>query len=374
MIAGETSGDMHGAELIKAMKTNHPGLVFFGIGGDRMIDLGLHAIRHSSEMAFLGFIEVVKHLRFISRVFDEMLQALNSRQPALVILIDYPGFNLRFARLAKKRGYRILYYIGPQIWAWKKSRLKKMAQTIDRMLVILPFELNLYLEKGMDAHFVGHPLKGNISPKQKRSVFIQTHQLNEDAPLIGLLPGSRKQEIAKLLPEMSKACAFIQAEMPDAQFILGTAPHLKETDYLSFIDKKANIVIVNQDTYGVMAHAHAVLVASGTATLETALFNTPMVICYKITPLSYILGRMLIKIKWIGLVNIIAGKKIVPELIQHHANAWEMATAIIPMLKDENYSGQMKSELHRVSDLLGETGASERAAKLTLEMLKQGAP
>lgn len=372
IIAGETSGDMHGAELIKEMKASQTGLSFFGIGGDRMIAQGLQPIRHSSEMAFLGFIEVVKHLRFINRVFHEMLDALEAHRPALVILIDYPGFNLRFARLAKQRGFRTLYYISPQIWAWKKGRLKKMVRTIDRMLVILPFEVDLYREKGMDAHFVGHPLKGRSVPKQKRSAFIQKHHLNGDSPLVGLLPGSRKQEIAKLLPEMSQACLYIQAQLPDAQFILGMAPDLTETDYLPFIKTKAKIVLVDHDTYGVMAHAHAVLVASGTATLETALFGTPMVICYKMASLSYVLGRLLIKIKCIGLVNIVVDKKIVPELIQNHANAREMASTILPMLKDPEYIQRLKTDLNHVSNLLGEFGASKRAAKLALEMLRQG--
>lgn len=372
IIAGETSGDMHGAALMRAMKQQHERLHFFGIGGDRMIAQGLQPIVHASEIAFLGFIEIIQHLGFIRRVFQDAVSALEREQPDLVILIDYPGFNLRFAGKSKKLGFRNVYYISPQVWAWKKGRVRKMVQTIDRMLVILPFEETLYREKGMDVYFVGHPLKGELTPQKNRPKFFQDLQLQSDSPVIGLLPGSRKQEISKLLPEMSKACDIVRQHIPKAQFILGMAPHLTKDDYHPFLKHQELIRLVENDTYGIMAHADAVWVASGTATLETALMGTPMVICYKMAPVSYFLGKLLVKIKYIGLVNIIAGKKIVPELIQSQANREEMARTMIPLIQEQSVRKKMLEQLNRVAEQLGEPGASQRAAALILEMLNKG--
>ena len=368
IIAGETSGDMHGASLMSAMKTLNPDLTFFGIGGDRMIAEGLEPVRHARNMAILGFFEVLKHLRYIYRVYKDLVHLLRTRNPYLIILIDYPGFNLRFARKSKKLGFRNLYYISPQVWAWKKSRVDQMVKSIDRMLVILPFETDIYRKKGLDVHFVGHPLKGNLVSNQTKSRFCEENGLNPEFPIIGLLPGSRTQEIARLLPEMSRACKMVQNHLPKAQFIVGMAPHLSEHDYLPYLDQ-APVRLVEKNTYGVMAHADAVWVASGTATLETALLGTPMVICYKMSPLTYYLGRLLVHIQYIGLVNIVAEKMIATELIQNRANAREMARTILPLITDEFYRNQIIAELNRVSDHLGEPGASKRAAALALEMI-----
>jgi len=363
---------MHGAALMKAMNKRRSDLRFIGIGGDRMIAQGLKPIRHSSEIAFLGFFEVIRHLKFINRVFQETLSALKNQQPDLVILIDYPGFNLRFAEKSRKLGFRNLYYISPQVWAWKKGRVNQMARCIDRMLVILPFETDLYREKGMDVHFVGHPLKGALIPEKSRQEFLRDTRLQPERPVIGLLPGSRKQEISKLLPEMSKACDTIRRQIPDIQFVLGMAPHLTIEDYQPYLKNRTDIQMVREATYSVMAHTDAVLVASGTATLETALLGTPMVICYKLSPFSYYLGRLLVKIRFIGLVNIIADKKIVPELIQNDANAKKMAEAVTLFITDKKVRAQTKENLKAVSDRLGEPGASERAAKLAIEMIDKG--
>ncbi len=370
IIAGETSGDMHGASLMRSIKEIRPDLRFVGIGGDRMISQGLIPIRHASEMAFLGFIEVIRHLGFIRNVFNEVTHALTEYRPELVMLIDYPGFNLRFAKKAKKLGFKVLYYISPQVWAWKKGRIHQMAKTIDRLLVILPFEAEIYKQVGMDVHFVGHPLKGTIESRQNRQAFCRANGLNSDAPLIGLLPGSRKQEISKLLPEMSRACDLVKQVLPNAEFMLALAPHLTTEDYLRYMNNDTVIQMIKDDTYDVIAHADAVWVASGTATLETALLNTPMVICYRMAPISYILGRLLVRLKMIGLVNIVAGKPIVPELIQERASAGEMANAIMPYLTDASVNEQVRTELKRVADRLGEPGASERAAALAIDLLE----
>jgi lipid-A-disaccharide synthase len=369
ILAGEASGDMHGASLMKSMKAKMPSLHFFGIGGDQMIAQGLDSLYHSSQMAFLGFFEVIRHLGFISKVFNKVLNSIKERQPALIIFIDYPGFNLRMAHETKKLGFRNIYYISPQVWAWGRGRVQKIARYIDRMLVILPFEYEIYKEAGMDVHFVGHPLKGTISPGAGRQEFFSHYGLYPDRPVIGILPGSRKQEISKLLPEMSRACDYLKNNITDAQFVLGMAPHLNQNDYLPYLKNKTSIIFIEGDTYGVMAYSKAVCVASGTATLETALLGTPMVICYKISPLSYILGRLLIKLKYIGLVNIISGRQIVPELIQQKANAGSIADTLSNILTSNQTYQQMQKELKQVSEILGKGGASDRASDLILELV-----
>lgn len=373
MIAGEASGDMHGALLMQAMKNRRPHLRFLGIGGDRMIAEGLEPVRHSKEMAFLGFFEVIRHLGFIRRVFKDTLCAIETHRPAAVIFIDYPGFNLRLAKQVKKLGFRTLYYISPQVWAWGGDRVKKMRRFIDRMLVILPFETDIYRAHGMDVHFVGHPLKDHLKIRSSHNEFFRNGHMDPDAVLVGLLPGSRKQEIRTLLPEMSRACDVIRKHIPECQFALGMAPHLTSEDYTPYIRGSSAIRFIENDTYGLMAHAGAVMVASGTATLETALLGTPMVICYKVSWISYLLGRLLIRIKHIGLVNIVSGRSIVPELIQHRANAGEMGRAILSILTDRNVLARIKQDLNQISELLGEQGASDRAADLVVEFI-DGSP
>lgn len=370
VVAGEASGDMHGAALVHEMLKKNPGLVFFGIGGDRMRAEGVELVRHAKEMAFLGFFEVLKHYPFIRKVFRQMNGLLDSRKPGLVILIDYPGFNLRFAREVKKRGIPVFYYISPQVWAWGKGRVKKMAEWIDRIAVIFPFEEAIYRRAGVRVQYVGHPLKDSVKSAQSRKDFLTDLGFNPDHPVLGLLPGSRKQEIKKLLPEMIRACQIIRREIPDLQAAVGMSPTLSRFDYEPFVTDFKSIRLVEGKTYEVMGHSDAVLVASGTATLETALLGTPMVILYKMAPLSYLLGRMLVRVEHIGLVNIVAGRRIVPELIQRDANAGKIAAEVLPFLLDKEKNQAVRRELKTVSKRLGKGGASARTAEWVLDMMK----
>ncbi len=369
VVAGETSGDMHGEALVAELKKRRPSLSFFGIGGDQMQKAGVQLIRHSKEMAFLGFFEVIRHFPFIRRVFKEMTGFLDSKKPDLVILIDYPGFNLRFAREVKKRGIPIFYYISPQVWAWGKGRVLKMAKWIDRIAVIFPFEEVIYRSVGMQVRYVGHPLIDRVKSSQSKTDFFQGLRLKPDRPTIGLLPGSRRQEVQILLPEMVQACMKLLKDIPELQAVLGMAPTLSPSDYQMPAVEPGWIRTVRDQTYEVMKHSDAVMVASGTATLETAILGTPMVILYKMSHLSYLLGKTMVKIKNIGLANIVAGKTVVPELIQKEANAGRIAEAVRPLLMDKATNEAIRRELAVVSERLGEGGASARTAEWVLDMM-----
>ena len=373
IIAGEASGDSHGAHLVRELKKKRSELQFFGIGGDQMASENVETIVHVRDMAFLGFWEVLKCLPFIRHVYIKMVAILKERQPSLVLLIDYPGFNLRFAKKAKRRGVPVLYYISPQVWAWRKGRIKKIARRVDRMLVIFPFEKVFYQKEGLDVQFVGHPLKDVVRTKQSKDSFFQSVGLDSTKRTVGLLPGSREQEVRLLLPEMLKALNLIKNEIPDLQSLLGRAPTLPDDVYDSLLNQDRTPCSVRDKTYEVMAHSDVVMVASGTATLETAILGTPMVILYKMSPLSFFIGRLLVKLKNIGLVNIVAGHEIVPELIQDEAKAETIAEKVLFFLKDEGQYIKVKKDLATVSQRLGEAGGSIRAAGAVLEFMDQSA-
>jgi lipid-A-disaccharide synthase len=371
IIAGETSGDIHGAGLVREINKRQPGLNFFGIGGDNMIKAGVEPIYHIKNMSFLGFFEVLKHLPFVFKVFNKMVDLLEKRKPSLVILIDYPGFNLRFAKKVKKKGIKVFYYISPQIWAWGKNRVKAIARWVDLMVVILPFEEAFYRSEGINVRFVGHPLKDVVRIKQQREDFFKNIDCDPLKPTIGILPGSREQEIQKLLPEMIKACKLLKKNITNFQVILGIAPSINTEFYEQFIHEYDNLVFVRSNTYEVMAHSDIVLVASGTATLETALLETPMIVLYKMAPFSYFLGKILIKVRHIALVNIVAGREVVPELLQSKANAEKIALEVYYLLNDRKRMENIKRDLSEVSQKLGEKGATNRAAKSVLSLLER---
>jgi len=365
IIAGEESGDARGAEVMAALLAENPDLKFFGIGGDRMSKLGLDLIFHQRETAFLGFLEVARHLPFIYKVFQTLKNELVTRKPDLVLLVDYPGFNLRFARQAKRSGYKTAYYVSPQVWAWGGGRVKKMASFIDRMHVIFPFEEEIYAKEGMDVRFVGHPLKGTCSPDSDKDTFFQREKMDPARPVLGLLPGSREQELSRLLPEMSEAGRLLQLAMPELQVITGAAPSLTLKDY----QKYGNTAPLTRHTHDVMAFADVVLVASGTATLETAIFKTPMVICYKMAAISYAIGRFLVKVENIGLANIVAGKRVVPELIQGAATAENMADQVGDLLNNKSNFQAMQQDLGLVGQRLGPPEAAKQVAHSLIEMM-----
>ncbi len=369
VIAGETSGDMRGGPLLKQMKTMRPDLKFMGIGGDRMAEQGMEIFYHARQMAFMGFFEVLRHYPFIRNVFYDLVNTVRIEKPAMVILIDYPGFNLRFARKMHDMGVPVLYYISPQVWAWGKERVRKMAKWIGRLLVIFPFEKVIYDKEGMDVHFVGHPLNDEAKPSENKGSFFKRFHLNTKHPVIGMLPGSREQEVEKLLPGILAAYKRLKKQIPNLQPVLGMAPTLSDTFYQQLLGKE-KITCIRDETYNVMAHSDAVFVASGTATLETGLMGTPMVIVYKISPLSYLMGKYLVKIKNIGLVNIVAGETVVPERIQDEVNGKSLAETMFPLLTDETVRNAIKAKLRSVREKLGEKNASKRAAEKAVEYLE----
>ena len=369
IVAGEASGDMHGAGLVREIHRIRPDVKVFGMGGEAMRKQGVRIVQDVGEMAFLGFFEVLRHLPKIRRVFRTLKDCLEERKPDLVVLIDYPGFNLRFAKTVKKRGIPVVYYISPQVWAWGSGRVKRMVDVVDLMLVIFPFEEPLYRAEGMDVRFVGHPLKDEVKISRSKRDFFRENRFRTQNPLVGLLPGSREQEIKRLLPQMLKALGILRRKMPGLQAAVGMAPTVQDAVYESFLDSSSGARLVRSRTYEIMAHSDAVMVASGTATLETALLGTPMVILYKMAFLSYVLGRMLVKVKHIGLVNIVAGRKVVPELIQNRATPERIAEEVQALICDRSRADKVRRELQGVSERLGQAGAAHRAAEAVVEFL-----
>jgi lipid-A-disaccharide synthase len=366
MIAGEASGDLHGSGVVRELKRLSPAVDVYGVGGDKMKREGMEIIYHVHELGFMGFMEVLKHLPFIKTMEYTLEQIVKFKRPDVLVLIDYPGFNLRFARIAKRYGVKIVYYISPQVWAWHRSRVKKIRSLVDKMLVIFPFEEDFYRSEGVDAEFVGHPLLEVLDAKLDRKNFCRRFSLNDQKPLVALLPGSRKQEIDSIFPEMLSAARMMQRQS-DAQIVLALAPTLEE-EYLRTLYQLQDIHLIKGLTYEVMANADFAFVTSGTATLETACFETPMFVVYKTSWPTYLIGRALVRVRNIGLVNIVAGKMIVPEFLQHDARAKNMATAAMSLLNDTKRLEDMKAELSKVKVLLGTVGASQRVAERVLQL------
>lgn len=366
IIAGEASGDLHGSGVVRELKRLSPNVKIFGVGGENMKREGMELTYHVNELNFMGFVEVLKHLPVIKSVQRTLEELLRLRKPEVVVLIDYPGFNLRFAPIAKRFGAKVVYYISPQVWAWHKSRVKKMRGIVDTMLVIFPFEVELYRREHVDAEFVGHPLLEGLKAGLDRQGFCKRYGLNSGKKILALLPGSRPQEIENIFPAMLGAARIIARHM-DMEIVVGIAPTLEEQYFKTFYNVDG-VHFVKGASYEVMGSADFAIVTSGTATLETALFGTPMMVVYKTSWLTYLIGRMLVQVKNIGLVNIVAGKQIVPEFIQHRATASNLADEAMKILRDETLIVTMKAELGKVREKLGEIGASRRVAERILQM------
>lgn len=347
-----------------------PDLRFYGIGGRKMREAGVELIADAADMAVVGLTEVVGKLGMILGVMRRMKLALKKLKPALLILIDYPDFNLRLGKAAKKNGVRVFYYISPQIWAWRKGRIHKIREIVDKMAVILPFEEQVYRQVSMDVSFVGHPLLDVVKTKYTRQEALSKFDLQDGITTVGLLPGSRKGEVSKLLPVMLKAARILMQSRQPVQFILPLADALDRGFVEEMIRQESVPVrVVPNEIYDVIGVSDIVVVASGTATLETALLGTPMVIIYKVSPLSYYVGTKVINVTHIGLANLIAGKTIVPELIQDDANPNRIAAEVIGILADELRMQSIKEELNQIREKLGSPGASEKAARLACDML-----
>ncbi|MCB0754439.1 MAG: lipid-A-disaccharide synthase [Flavobacteriales bacterium] len=357
VIAGEASGDMHGANLIKAISKLQPKATFEGFGGERLQSVGMKLLRSMDKLNFMGFVEVVANLATVRENFRICKKALTDNRPDAIILIDYPGFNLRMAKWAKQRGILVFYYISPQVWAWKENRVKKMKKHIDRLMVILPFEKEFFAKHHMDVDFVGHPLIDEIEVRHQQT------DIGKEK-IIALLPGSRKQEILHNLHQMVR----VQDAFPDYQFIVGRAPGFDVSFYReTFALDRA--IVSSEGTYSLLARSKAALVGSGTATLETALMRVPQVVCYKGNPISVALARKLIKVPYISLVNLILTRPAVKELIQGELNPKSIVTELKKVLEEGDNREKILQDYDELWDKLGSGGASERAAKLIVSDL-----
>jgi lipid-A-disaccharide synthase len=364
IIAGEASGDLHGSNLIKALHTHQRDLEVRCWGGDLMEKAGATLVKHYRDLAFMGFAEVIMNLRTILRNISFCKEDIEAFQPEAIILIDYPGFNMRIAEWAKKKGIRVFYYISPQIWAWKEGRVHKIKRDVEKMFVVLPFEKEFYAKHQYDVNFVGHPLLDVIEKREfQPEVFRQNNGLNEK-PIIALLPGSRKQEISVMLPVM----LHLRSHYPDHQFVVAGAPGQDISFYRSF-EMLGNTTIIFGKTYDLLQYAEAGLVTSGTATLEAGLFQLPQVVCYKGNAISYHIAKRLVKIKYISLVNLILDEEVVLELIQDDMNQNAIKKELDQLLYNESRRQKMKSDYARLHARLGGPGASERTAIAMLKIL-----
>jgi len=372
IVAGEASGDIYGAHLVMAIKELDPCIKFFGLGGPEMERAGVRIMHQLSAMAVVGMTEIIPKSRYIFRALRELKQSLKQvTPPDLLILIDYPGFNLHLAKKAHSLGIPVLYYIPPQIWAWREGRVRKIAKRVDRVAVILPFEKEFYRRHGLKVEYVGHPLLDISLPKRDKEEIKKSLDINHNkTPILGLLPGSRHEEIESLLPVMIGAAEIISQDYPNLYCILPLASTVKENVVTPYIKTaKIDIKVERLDTKEILKIADLALIASGTATLEAAIIETPMVIAYKVSFLSYMLGRFLIKVSHIGLVNLVAGKAIVPELIQHKATALRLAEEALAILRNEALKRDMKKGLKLVHEQLGQGGAAKKAAHIAGEMM-----
>jgi len=360
IIAGEASGDLHGANLLKVLFKAEPDAEVRFWGGDLMQQVGGTLVKHYKDLAFMGFAEVITNLRTILKNIEFCKKDIKAFNPDVIIFIDYPGFNMRIAQWAKQQGFDTHYYISPQIWAWKEGRIKAIKRDVNQMYVILPFEKDFYEKKHQyPVHYVGHPLLDEIEEFKKNQLgnFNEKHQL-DDRPIIALLPGSRKQEISRLLTEMLR----IVNDYPQFQFVIAGAPSLNAAFYQPFI-KQENVKLILNDTYNLLNNAYAAIVTSGTATLETALFNVPQVVVYRGNEISYQIAKRIINLKYISLVNLIMDEPIVTELIQNECNTTNIKKEFDKVI-NKNYRDEMFVKYRELSEKLGGGGASERVVNI----------
>ncbi len=365
LIAGEASGDLHASNLMKELKKRDADANFRCWGGDLMEAQGAKLVKHYHELAFMGFVEVLMNIRTIIRNMKFCRRDILDYKPDVLILVDYPGFNLRIARFAAEHGIRVFYYISPQVWAWKKSRVFKIKKYVERMYVILPFEEDFYNKYDYEVDFVGHPLLDAISTEdnEKTRSFRANAGLDE-RPIVAVIPGSRKQEIRKILPVMLQ----MPEQFPDHQFVIAAAPSLPEQVYADAIGNK-NVKIVSGRMHDLLRSSVAAMVTSGTATLETALFGVHEVVCYKGGYLSYLIARRLVDIKYISLVNLIMDREVVKELIQGDFNQKKLKVELSRILSDDAFRSKMLADLEELREKLGGAGASETVAHLMYQRL-----
>ena len=398
--AGEASGDTHAAGVVRELKQRCPDATFFGIGGDRMLDEGVELIEHASRMSFMGFAEVVRHMPFILATRTRVLAEIVRRKPDLILMVDYPGFHFSLLRRLRRMGFfksqvsglkspKVLYYIPPQVWAWKAGRAKELAQLADRIAVIFPFEVEIFskvspppplhspreqgeqIAKGKTV-FVGHPLLDEVGEIQPRGQFLKGIGLEPDDRVIGLFPGSRKQEIRRHLPVLIQTVRLLRKFHPEVKFILAEAPGVPLSLYTKLLRDIAGIVRVGGVSHEVLAHCNASFVKSGSTTVEAAYFGNPFVVFYKVAAPSYHIGKRIVKVPFIAMANILAGEQVVKELIQDEATPENLFAEMLPFLNFPDKIETCRNGLKKVRAQLGEPGAAKRVAEMAGELLEEG--
>ena len=366
---GEASGDLHGASVANALKQLRPEIELVGMGGQAMRTAGVEIIYDIADLGVIGIVEVIKNLRRLFRLRDFLTDYMRANRPDALVIIDYPGFNVRLAKVAKKLGIPVISYISPSAWAWGRGRAKEVAETVQRVAAIFPFEADVYREAGANVTFVGHPLLDIVKPNMERAAAFDYFGASPDFPRVLLMPGSRKQEILNLLPDMLAAAEKITQQVPGCQFFLPVASTISREMLRTLLNKyNVHVTLTNDQTYDLMNICDVAVAASGTATLETSLLKVPTVIIYRVAMLTYLIGKQLVKIPDIGLPNIVAGRRIVPELLQDDVNPEAIAAETVRLLIDGEARRQVLADLEEVHTKLGETGAVNRVAEVILEV------
>ena len=369
--AGESSGDQHAANMFLELKKHQPDIKGFGMGGAKMALAGIDIRYDSGSIGVIGVVEVLKHYGEIRRALKLIQQLVSTERPDLLVCVDYKEFNLKLARFAKQCGVKVLFYVSPQVWAWRPGRVKTYGKAIDMMAVIFPFETTYYDAENVPVRYVGHPSVDKVHPQRSRLEDMAIFNLDESNPVIGLLPGSRANEINRLLPIMLAAAEILQVRNPGIQFMLPQADSISDELLESYMDRSpVKITVIKNQPYDVIQCCDVVMTTSGTATIEIALLNVPMVITYKLAALTYWLGRWLVNTPFIGLPNIILGKGFIKELIQYEATSENLAEEIERILTDKFYADQMRDSLNQVKQQLGHGGGSKNMAELALEIMK----
>lgn len=373
IVTGEASGDLHGANLIEAAKRLEPGLCFFGVGGARMARAGCEILIPGEEISVMGLVEVVGHLPVIRRAFNRLRDVLTGEnRPAALVLIDFPDFNLRLAKVARQAGVPVLYYVSPQVWAWRRGRVKKIAAVVDRLAAIFPFEPEFYRGLPIQVEYVGHPLLDEFRIENERAVFLGGLGIDPERPVVGIFPGSRRSELRYNLGVMLDAAVQIHRRRPETVFVLPVAPTLERALIEARLAaRQLPVTLVGGNIYDTANACQAILAVSGTVTLQIALTGTPMAIVYKMAPLTYAIGKRLVKVPHIGLANIVAGGGVVCEFIQERATAENLAAEILRILEDPDYAGRLREGLTRVGESLGHPGCSERVANMLVTLIDE---
>lgn len=371
IVAGEPSGDLHASNLVKHLLNLRPNLTFFGMGGTLSKKAGVDIVFDITSLALVGAVEVLKNIFTVGKAYKHILRKVDSENPDLAILVDYPGFNLRLAKALKKRSIPVVYYISPQVWAWGRDRVNIIKRCVKKIIVFFKFEEELYKTYGIDAEFVGHPLLDTVKTTLPKDQILKRYGLSDEKPVIALLPGSRMSELKTLLSVMLAGAEIIAQKLEGAQFIIAKYRGLPMGLYENFIkNKKLDIRIAEGNTYDILAASDFAIVASGTATLETAIVGTPLAIIYKVNLITYILYKIVSDIKFLGIVNIIAGKEVVPELLQFRMTPENIAAAVTGLMRDKTKLAAIRAELSAVKSSLGSPGASLRAAGAILPFLQ----